>query len=77
MKLLLKIRLNSVSLHMATISKVLTPDGTRLCHQQVKGPNIVFWKVCTRGEYESLINAKQFFGCVRTRNHLMSIEAEL
>ena len=58
------------------MSKILIPDGTRVCFQQVQFPKIVFWKVCTKCEYESLINPEQHSQCGK-RNQLRSIEAEL
>ena len=33
-------------IHMATIFRILIPDGMKLYHQSVKFPTTVFWKVC-------------------------------
>ena len=58
----------SVSLYMATISKIQMHDGTRLCYQQVKYRKTVFWKVCTKCEYERLIHSKQYWQCTHKKS---------
>ena len=57
MKLFLIIQIYSVSLHMATISSILIPDGTRLCSQQMKFPMTGFWKARRRCEYVQTVLA--------------------
>ena len=76
MKLFLIIQICSVSLFMATIFRILIPGGIRFYYQQVRFPRTRFWKVCTRCEFEGLINTKQYW-LVRARNQSRSIEAEL
>ena len=53
---------------MATMFKILMPDETRLCYQQVKHPNTVFWKVCTSCGYEGLINSEQYWPCTNKKS---------
>ena len=60
-------------IYMATTSKILIPDGTRLCFQQVKFSVTRFWKVCTKWEYEGLINSKHHWLCTNKKS-IRSIE---
>ena len=71
MKLFMIFRIFSVSLsllYMVTIFKILKPDGTKLYHLRKNCPRIVFWKVCTRCEYESLCNSRQIWHCVNKKS---------
>ena len=42
-------------------------DGTKSCYQSKQYPQTIFWKVCTRCAYVSLLNSKNVLGTVRTR----------
>ena len=53
---------------MATISKILTPDGTKLPFQQLNFTMTRFWKVCTKCEYERLINSGQYWQCMNKKS---------
>ena len=67
MKLFLIIQIYSVSLYMVTmLDQVLLSTS--------EFPMTVFWKVCTRCEYESA--TPNNVGNVRTRNLSRSVEAE-
>ena len=68
MKLFLSVQIYPVSLYMATIFKMLIPDVTRFCYPQVRFPMTRFWKVCTRCEYESLIDSKQYWQCTNKKS---------
>ena len=63
MKLFLIILICWVSLCMATRFKILIPDGIKFSLSTSEVPNGKFWKVCTRYEYEGLINSKQYWPC--------------
>ena len=43
------------------------PGGTWLSYQQVKFTEIVFWKICTRCEDESVINSEQYRQCTNKK----------
>ena len=46
----------------------LIPDGIKFYYLQVKLPETMFWKVCTKGEYESLCNYREYWQCVNKKS---------
>ena len=61
MELLLVTLIYFALLFMATMFMILTRDGTQACYQSDRYHQTVFWKVCVRCAYESLINSKQYW----------------
>ena len=57
-----------VLLDMATIFRILTPDGIKLQNLRKNHPKIVFWKVCIRCEYESLCSSRQYWRCIKKKS---------
>ena len=62
---------------MATMFRILIPDGIKFRNQQVRFPMTRFWKVCTRCENTRVWSTQNSIGNVWTRNQSKSFEAEL
>ena len=58
----------AVSLYKVTMFKILMPYGTKLNYQQVKCPETMFWKVCTRCERECVSNFRQCQQCTHKKS---------
>ena len=56
------------SVQYVTICKIFWPYGLKLCYLRKNHPRIVFWKVCTRCESESLCSSKQYWQCMKKKS---------
>ena len=64
----LDIQIYSLSRHMATMFKIFISDGIILCYLRKSCSMIVFWKVCTRCESESVCSSRQCWQCMNEKS---------
>ena len=57
-----------MSLYKATTFRILIQDEIKLCCLQVKCPQRMFWKVCTRCECVSLCSSGQSWQCMNKKS---------